>query len=257
MLGKWSANCLLTASVAEDVLASVRPECGQCGTGRLGSTMQPVLVADTKAGLLLAAAFGEAECGLDDMALAMKLALGDAAAALGTAAFDEAAAALGDTAAGLEIMNAALGDKAAARGDMAAALGDMAAALGETAAACKVLPSCMLVGTASDAGDAACICEGITCVSEDLAAALGPLLTLLSEGVSPSSLGSSTCLTEAMALMCCSLLVSLAAREPCRSTFVLSSCLPFLLDVLLRLAIAFRTAFAPLCPAAADFDPPG
>ncbi len=92
--------------------------------------MQPLLVADTKAGLLLAAAFGEAECGLVAVALAVRLDLGDAAAGLGTAAF---AAALGDTAAGLGNMNGGLGG-------VAAAFGDTAAALGETAAACKVPP---------------------------------------------------------------------------------------------------------------------
>ena len=88
--------------------------------------MQPLLVADTKAGLLLAAAFGETERGLVDMALAARLALGDSAAGFGTAAFGEAAAGLG-------IMNGGLGG-------VTAAFGDAAAALGETAAACKVPP---------------------------------------------------------------------------------------------------------------------
>ncbi len=179
--------------------------------------MQPLLVADTKAGLLLAAAFGEA--------LAVRLALGVAPAALGTAAFGEA-------------------------------LGDAAAALGETAAACKFLPSCMLVGTASGLGDVSCICEGITCVSEELAAALASLLTGVSECVTPSSLGTSTWLAGAKAMTCCSLLVSLAACELGKSTFLLPSCLPTLLLVLLCLATAFRANFAPFCPAAADFDLP-
>ena len=109
--------------------------------------MQPVLVADTKAGLLLAAAFGETERGLVDMALAARLALGDAAAGFGTAAFGEAAAGLGIMNGGPEGMAAAFGDTAAGLGIMngglggvTAAFGDAAAALGETAAACKVPP---------------------------------------------------------------------------------------------------------------------
>ena len=213
--------------------------------------MEPLLVADTKAGVLLAAAFGEAECGLADMALAVGLALGDAAAALGTAGFGEAAAALGIMNVALGGVAAAFGDTAAVLGETAAALGDMAAVLGETAAACKVLPSCMLAWTAPDLGDAACICEGITSIFEELSAALASLLTGVSEGILPRSLGTSTCLTGAIARTCCSLL---AACELGKSPFLLPSCLPTLLPVLLCLATAFTVAFA---PQTADFDLPG
>ena len=95
--------------------------------------MLPLLMADTKAGLLLGAAFGEAECGLVDVALAVRPDLGDAAAGFGTAAFGEAAAtAVGDTAAGLGNVNAGLEG-------VTAAFEDREAALGGTAAACKLL----------------------------------------------------------------------------------------------------------------------
>jgi hypothetical protein len=40
----------------------------------------------------------------------------------------------------------------------------------------------MLVGTASDLGDATCVCEGSIYIFEELAAALASLLTVVSEG---------------------------------------------------------------------------